>query len=137
MAFTNEYVSDQDIKKYDLARVWMTLVNDTPLQYIWTVDREQNAFLIGYARGREEFANHHDFAFWWDGEIHKASLISNYAHGELENVTTTWQLIGIDCATGSKHTRDQVVALLKESLRAYQVSGAITLIENHAAIFNF
>lgn len=32
----NEYVSDEDIKKYELESVWLKVKGCTPLQYAWT-----------------------------------------------------------------------------------------------------
>lgn len=137
MAFVNEWVSDEDIKKYDLPSVWMKVKGSTPFQYVWTVDRERNAFLIPYASGREEFANQGDFVLWWDGELHKARLISNYNHGGYENVTTTWHLVGIDSDPGSIHNKEDIVAMLKEALRGFRLDGVVVPVQYHTAVFDF
>lgn len=138
MAFVNEWVSDEDIKKYDLPSVWMKVTWDTPIQYVWTVDRERNTFLIPYASGREEFSNHHDFVLWWDGELHKARLIKNNDRLDgLENLTTTWHLIGIDSDPGSVHSKEKVLAMLKEALRGYRLSGVVWPVQSHTAVFDF
>ncbi|MGQ0597917.1 hypothetical protein [Aquabacterium sp.] len=137
MAFMNEWVSEEDIKKYNLPGVWMKVKGRTPLQYAWTIDRDRSVFLIDYASGREEFSNHIDFVLCWDGEIHKARLISDPDHGGLENVITTWYLIGIDSPSDSHHNRDEVMSMLKEALRGYKLSGVVTPIQNHTAVFDF
>lgn len=137
MTFVNEYVSDEDAKKYGLDSVWMKVKGSTPFQYAWTVDRERNAFLIAYASGREEFANHHDFVLCWDGDIHKARLISHPDHGGYENVTTTWQLVGIDSDPDSVHSREEITILLKEALRGYRLSGVAVPVQHHIAVFDF
>jgi len=138
MAFVNEYVSEEDVKKYDLESVWKKVTWDTPLQYVWTVDREQNAFLIAYASGREEFSNQIDFALCWDREIHTARLVKNNDRlNGIENLVTNWRLIGIDCAAGSMHSKEEVLAILKDALSAYKLAGVAIPVKNHTAIFDF
>lgn len=140
MTFVNEFVSDEDIKKYDLPSVWMKIKGSTPFQYLWTINHKRNVFLIEYSGGREELSNHIDFALWWDGYIHKARLIKNNDRLEgLENLTTTWQLIGVDTDIDidSVHSKEQVLNALKDALRAYRLLGASVPVKNHTAVFDF
>lgn len=138
MAFVNEWVCDEDVKSYDLDAVWKKVARDTPIQYVWTIDRERNAFLVDYASGRGEFSNHIDFVLSWNGEIHKARMIKNNDRLDgIENLTTTWQLVGIDSNPGTVQEPTEVVALLKEALIGYRLSGAAITVQHHNAVFDF
>lgn len=138
MAFVNEYVSAEDVKNYRLDDLWVLLTRDTPLQYIWTIDRDVNAFLISYAHGRDALSNNIDFALVWDGEIHRAALEKNNDRLDgVENITTTWNLIGIEVAPNSKNTRENVIQLLKEALKEYRLSGVVIPVKTHTAVFRF
>ncbi len=65
MALVNEYASANDREKYDLAEIYRQFDKnflDTPS---WTIDRENDAFLIWLRASREESTNYQMFAMYW------------------------------------------------------------------------
>lgn len=70
MAFVNEYIPEADYEKYDLRRICgehnLPSRRGKMHSRSWTIDREQNAFLI-------KVWSHHEsrfegYAFYWNGE---------------------------------------------------------------------
>jgi len=137
MAFVNEWVSQEDIKKYDLPSFWMKFHWWTPVTYTWTVDRQRNVFLLKVGSGREDTSNHIDFVLCWDGEITRIGLIKHEASQSPNEMATRWELIGFDFPNVSAHSRDEIVDMLKDALRAYKRSGIVWPVENHTSIFDF
>ena len=78
MAFVNEFVSDEDIKKYKLERLWLGFHpgdQEVPSVYRfhWTVDRERDAFfMIVGGGGREDDAT--ICVLYWKGEYNDARI---------------------------------------------------------------
>jgi hypothetical protein len=54
-----------------------------------------------------------------------------------EKVTTTWRLRGLDLPAELANKRDEVIAVLKEALIEYKVSGIGVPVADHTAIFEF
>ena len=63
MAFINEYIPEEDIKKYGIREIWDTFhpfgKGDINLQkkHSWTLDEEREIFFIPASSGKEEFSN--------------------------------------------------------------------------------
>jgi hypothetical protein len=69
MAFVNEHISKEDIKKYDLQRICgeHNLPNRGVMHSrTWTIDRDRDAFLIKVWSHRD--ADFEGWAFYWMGE---------------------------------------------------------------------
>jgi len=141
MGFVHEFTPEEDIKKFDLPGIWQTLVNDIPIRYVWVVDRERNAFLISYRRGREELVNRIDFALWWGGIIYRARLIQDVSSGPDKKLTNTWNLIALDYPADSKHSEEDVRIVYKDALSKYKAGGPSpegnALHSNRIDIFSF
>lgn len=68
MAFVNEYVSDEDVKKYGLEEINRRYSKiDIPGRFSWTVDRERNIYLRKMRSDKDAFWE--DFTFFWQGEL--------------------------------------------------------------------
>lgn len=66
MAFVNEYIPVDDVKKYGIEEIDRRFLKTT-YQPDWTVDRERNIYLRQVASRREEFASQKDYTFYWGG----------------------------------------------------------------------
>lgn len=66
MAFVNEYVSAEDVKKYGLEEI-NRQYRKSNVQPDWTIDRD--IYLRWIHSGREEFADQHDFTLYWKGTL--------------------------------------------------------------------
>ncbi len=137
MAFVNEWVSKEDVKKYDLESIRAKVTGERLLNYVWTVDRERNVFLMRYRVGRDEFSNEIDFLLSWDGVIHTFGLSKyNDRFEGIEDLTTTWRMRWVRYA-GGIHSKEEVIDTLKQALGAYKLSAAVAHVDRHTAVFEF
>lgn len=137
MAFVNEYVSTEDAKKYDLDGIRTRLGHRPYPQYRWTIDHERDVFLMWIVRGRESFAAHQTFLFWWKGTPLVVRLLSATTDTQ-GMVTSTWQFQRFDeLPPGLAGKKEELLGVLKEALVEYKVSGIGSLVENHTAVFKF
>lgn len=131
MAFVNEYVSDEDVKKYGLEELRMKWGKDIPprFRYTWTFDREKNSYYIPMRTGREEFSNQTRGVLYykgihWDVEVSKEPGCS--LSFDENPYRIIWGLLHIKHPDGGPVPYDEVVPVLKEALEAYKVSGVTT-----------
>jgi len=137
MVFVNEWVSAEDVKKYELDIIWKKVKGHTPIDYIWTIDRDRNAFFFPYESGRDDISNRIDFVLCWDGVVHTIGLTKNSDHLEgIENSTTTWSQRWFKYG-GGMHSKEEVIDTIKEALRAFKVFGIALSVEHHTAVFEF
>ena len=81
MGFVNEYVPEEDIKNYNLDETWLKYhpaYQSVPsyLRHCWTIDREDNIYLMLMDIGREEISNRHTFVVYLKGEMAPADAES-------------------------------------------------------------
>ena len=77
MAFVNEYVSEEDIKKYNINEIWLShhpeykrkgrTSSNSP--YNWTIDREREVWLMRVAAGGYDRGNLQIWVLFWKGEL--------------------------------------------------------------------
>lgn len=142
MAFVNEYVSDEDVKKYNLADVRKAWNCDIPpgFKYVWTFDRERDCYFILLRSGREEFANRAHCVLYfqgghWDVEILKELGGSQSAAENPYRII--WGLVEIKNLQGDSVPREEFVPVLKEALTAYGYRGVHSQIDNTIVEFTF
>lgn len=144
MAFVNEYVSEDDVKKYRLEELlkqfgrldWI----EDPLpgfRLHWTIDRERDVFIMKMRSGREEFSNCLTFAMWWKGSILNVELKIGGDGSLVGKVTTIWSLTKIYYPDGFSGSQAQVAQDLKDALSEYKVSGVTWPVADHEAVFEF
>jgi hypothetical protein len=74
MAFINEYIPDEDIKKYEIEK-WDKKYLKAHYQPSWTVDRERGMYLRYMSNEREDRANHWTFCFYWKGHVLQVEVV--------------------------------------------------------------
>ena len=131
MAFENEYISEEDIKKYKLDEVWLKWhpFDESVPKYVrltWTVDREREAYFMRVRVGREEESNQVTFVFYTRGE--KFTVKLDRAPGGSINYKErpyriVWRLVGIWPAQPKSASRDEVLNDLKDALTAFGEGG--------------
>ena len=82
MEFVNEYVSEEDIKKYNINEIWLShhpeykrkgrTSSNSP--YNWTIDREREVWLMRVAAGGYERGNLSTWVLYWRGELIEIEL---------------------------------------------------------------
>jgi hypothetical protein len=94
MAFVNEHIPEEDIKKYEIAK-WDEKFLKGHYQPSWTVDRVHDIYLRYMSCGREESSNRWTFCFYWKG--HVLSVEVDVSGGEAVNgvLPRTYSLVGL------------------------------------------
>ncbi len=132
MAFVNEYVSDEDIKKYNLDRVWLDrnavykIEGKLPsgFRHKWTVDRESDTYFMvvgggGYDRNVTRCLLYRGGQFW-DIELAKPGEGSNDFSEQPYRIV--WALETINLRRPETAHRE-VIQVLKEALTVYGYAG--------------
>jgi hypothetical protein len=148
MAFVNEYVSEDDIKKYKLEEDWIrrnpqyrTKGRPSSCPLKWTIDRERNIYFMVVGGGGSE-AN--DFGtpciLNWQGK--GISVVLKLAKGSSDNLNNhpfiiVWDLVNIGPSQLEKISNKEILQTLKEALMVYGYSGAHRQIPDTIVEFNF
>jgi hypothetical protein len=140
-AFINEFVSDEDMLKYPVQRIWETYHGKGPrlpgFRYDWTIDRQQQIFLMFVKSGREEFSNRLTFVLWLSGRTIEFKL-DKLGSGDLkEPILTIWKMATLPDVTGTGKNIDEIAAIIKAAISAYKVSGVRFPVQQHTAVFQF
>jgi hypothetical protein len=136
MAFVNEYVSAEDVKKYDLDGINRRFGKDPQIRYGWTIDRERDVFLRWIGSGREEFAGRETFALFWKGEVLPVYTESKSKGLLNEKTSTVWHSAAIELPPNLAGQGEAVTQVLKEALTEYKVGVGLD-VADHTAVFEF
>jgi hypothetical protein len=126
MAFVNEYIPEADYVKYDLRKVCAEHNEPNPRRMYsrdWTIDREQDAFLIQtWYHPHAQFSG---FAFYWKGEwmffeMRPTGLGEDATDG---SVWTSYLVKGFAVPTALTAVRQEVVDALTQALAVYRGAG--------------
>jgi hypothetical protein len=145
MAFINEYISEEDIIKYEVKEAWEKISPGSTgpdsflSKYTWTIDKDRDVYFIPMASGKEEFSNQSISALWWKGTLLSVSLASmggylDYPNGKGER---TWALIKI-LKPKEFHVPDvEIIPILKDALITFGYDGIILPIKDYKVTFTF
>ncbi|WP_084335417.1 hypothetical protein [Pseudomonas indica] len=136
MAFVNEYIPADDVKKYGIEEIDRRFLRTT-YQPDWTIDRERNIYLRQVASGREEFASQKDYTFYWGGEIIVVRLDESGGGVRGGEGWCHYKLIRLDLPGNLQGRRKEVLSDLKEALAAYKDAGVYSATSKHTATFEF
>lgn len=128
MGFVNEYVSDEDIEKYDLHGIWDKYHPFRKGRYYggnrphWTINRQSNTYLMAIGVGRGEHGNRKTFLLWVDGAhvTVEVDLVKG-SSGDLDAnpFILIWELAGVEIPALLENQEDNVISTFKDALRAY------------------
>lgn len=143
MTFINEFVSDEDIKKYKLQDIWDRYhpfskedVNSS-FRYAWTIDREKNVFFIPASTGREEYSNRTECIFYWKKVELKVTL-TQHALPSVSELGVRWKLKSI-----RKQDREamipcqEILSALRDALSVYGHRGIWRQVDGYKVEFDF
>lgn len=137
MAFVNEYVPEEDVKKYGL-EIINRQYQKTDIRYRWTIDRKRDVYLRWLKGGREEFCDQQDFTLYWKGALIFVRLRVIDAGGERGGKGwTRWALLFLGCPEELQAKKSEIIADLKEALTAYKGSGVSSTFTEYTATFEF
>jgi len=146
MAFVNEYVSEEDIKKYSLEEDWIRRNpqyrpegRPASCRLKWTIDRERNIyFMVVGGGGREE--NFTDCILNWDGKELAVRLVETAGGSKNLNEVPfkiIWDLEFIRPSQLDVVSHQEIVLVLKEVLTVFGYDGARRQIPNSVVEFKF
>lgn len=136
MAFVNEYISEEDIKKYNIEALNEKL-NIANYEPTWTVDNERDIYLRRVRRGREEFCDQITFFFSWKS-LQMKMVLKEKGGGEQDGPQWThYELIRIDAWDDIAPYKKEIIENLKEALTAYKTLGVYSDCTTFTATFDF
>lgn len=146
MAFVNEYVSEEDIKKYDLVDIWLQA---HPLdrkdggppptyRFNWTIDRDRDIYLICVGGGGyDQFYT--EWVLYWKGRPVTVRLKmpgegSKSFSEQPYRIVWAMDHLFLKC---SDDERQAFLQVLKEALTVYGSRGILHQVPNTTVSFKF
>lgn len=136
MSFVNEFVSNADVKKYDLDEVnykfWKA-----DSRFDWTINRERDIYLRWMKSGRGESGLQQEFSLYWDGTLLAVRMSSSCVLRQDGTKALIWKLHHLVLPGAMKARRDEIIEDLKEALTVYKTDGVRSTHDEHSVIFEF
>jgi hypothetical protein len=121
MSFTNEYLSAKDKERFDWVQMprlrWQGDIGMRAPTF-WTVNQQQDAFLICTQQGREEDADRFDFLLWWKEKPWHVSMRQQFVGPK----ALVWHLGPYPNELANQF--DEFIEVLKDAMRAFGSSGS-------------
>lgn len=144
MGFVNEYVSEDDIEKYnleELIRHYLPFFSRAeapqPWRPLWTIDRERGIVFMSMKSGREDLSNRITWMLIWNGSEYKIEVDKfgdpNQTF-ESSPFIIEWSLVRTD---PEPTNRNELIEVLKEALTAHGYGGARRQVPNTVVNFRF
>lgn len=138
MAFVNEYISVDDIVKYDIENILRRFSKRLIGRWSWTIDRERDVVLMWIRRGLEEESDHVEFVLWWRKQLIEVELITVEEGGSYSAKSyIRWGLGAIKLPSGLESQRSDILEVLKEALIEYMAFGIGVPVTDHTVSFDF
>jgi hypothetical protein len=147
MAFVNEYISEEDIKKNQLDAQYLKRHPEYKaippgFKPQWTINRKENIILQLTARAHQAYVDESwtEFELNWAGKIFlcrlKPGAGESIKFSEVPFIIV-WDLISIKPDHLHQMAREQVIEVLKEALTVFGYDGARKQIPNTIVKFGF
>lgn len=155
MTFINEYVSDNDVKKYDLLNVWCRSPSDDPIKqagrsFYWTIDYERNIWLMlreivhsyeNSRSGRPEPTDGRIFILSINNEIieiHLNNLCDESTHVFSQiPFYQVWEFKSMIRTDLTDLSNKEIILILKEALAVFGYDGISKQVPNTIVKFKF
>ncbi len=139
MAFVNEYVSEDDDKKYDLEAIDKRYFTAHVPGYVtWTRDRERDIYLRFMRDGGEDGMWRQKFTFYWKEILMEVGLDHVGGNGERGGKgTVEWSLRYLSIPETLVASREQILADLREALSVYGGGGVYSSYTECTVTFDF
>ena len=144
MAFVNEYISEENIKKYDIEALDKKY-NKGFNKPDWTVDHERDMYLRYIKSGREEFSDEYKFCFYWQAQLFEMTFKVNGGGVRSGELWRHYDLLYIDLARSFTRTlpeslkpyQAEILSHVKDALTVFQEIGIKSICASHTATFGF
>ncbi len=145
MSFVNEYVSAEDVKRYQLDGIWgkyHPVYGGIPsnFRHYWTIDSARNIYFKVMNIGREELSGVHTCLLYLDGEPIKVKVeLGDESSGNLNDqpFIIVWHLVGVWPSKIDAVSNKEMIEILKEALTVFGYSGARRQVPNTVVKFKF
>jgi hypothetical protein len=136
MAYVNEFVPEEDVRKYGLEEI-NARFRKVDVRYSWTIDREKDIYLRLIDSGREEFCDEYRFNLYWKGSLLLVKLRVKGAGVRGGAGWSRWSLLKLDLPETLESQRDEILSDLKLALSAFKDFGIRSSTTEHTASFDF
>lgn len=149
MAFVNEFVSEEDDKKYGLAAIDKRYFKGHYEPH-WTRDRERDMYLRFMRDAGEEGMDKQTFVFYWKGTLIEVGLNNVRDEKSIGSKTMVWKMRGMGPMWMEKNpevkavtqkilqeNKAEIAADLKEALMVYKDGGIYSLAHDLNVFFEF
>lgn len=137
MAFVNEYISEEDIEKYEIKALFKKLYIGF-YQPSWTVDHERKIHLIYVSSGIEEVGGQDTFSFYWKGYLLTVVLKVPEAGGVRKgHQWRHYDLLRLTLPDEIKPDQPKILDDLKEALIVFKTGGVFSDCTTFTATFGF
>lgn len=138
MAFVNEYICDDDYKKYDIEKIDEGYVVGGTSSNSWTIDRDRDVYLRSVARGREEFSHWSTWTLYWHGDLIVLDLENLSTSGPTGGVCHGHKRVrSIQIPLHLEEHRVEILSDLKDALTAYKDGGVFARASDYTLTLDF
>jgi hypothetical protein len=117
MGFVNELISEEDKSRLNPELYKSRLGGYSIRLWKWTIDREQEAFLLRTDGGREDIPEF--YILTWREKLVKFAAYREGAGNNSVGVELKWRVFQIDIPLEIRNQREDVLRLIREALRGY------------------
>lgn len=139
MAFVNEYISEEDVKKYNIKEIdeKLCVSHHEPS---WTIDRERGVFIRYAYSGREELSSRITFYIYWNGRYFAFSVdvveAGGVWRGEQWARYKLYKLWDMNSPSKPVENIDAIWSDIKDALTVYKDNGVYSSATRFTALFD-
>lgn len=122
MAFVNEYVSEEDIKKYGLEAIDKRYFR-ADYKTEWTRDKERDMYLRFMRHGGEDGVSQQIFAFYWMGNLLEVGVTFQGGGMRDGKRWKWWTLRYLSLPKELELHREEILEDLRDAMSAYGAAG--------------
>lgn len=135
MAFINEYITAEDLVKYDIEAFYLKYVVGGTRPSQWTIDRERSVYLINVARGREEYFNETTWILFFENQLIEFGINYLDCQESDSGVTTERKkLRHLNLPAQMIKRRDDVISVIRQALTAYKDGGVLSQSDKYTLV---
>ncbi|MNK75620.1 hypothetical protein D3C87_951630 [compost metagenome] len=136
MSFLNEYIPEEDIRKYGIDEINHRFLK-SDFKPDWTIDRERNIYLRQVSSGKEEFATQKIYSFFWKTSLVIVHLDEHGGGSVGGEGWSDYKMRAIDIPEELAGSKEEIIADLKSALVAFNGGGVYSRRTFTRASFDF
>ena len=118
MPFINEFVPEEEKSKIDWSKFKAWPHSNTYLPWKWTIDRDQDVFLVHLESTGRENERPETFALWWHGDVirFEAEGRSSPAHVKFD---LHWKIFSLSIPPHLQPERQKIFETIQTAIDSY------------------